>query len=197
MHWLATVHDTIVLSGGPQQVKASVTSKTSLCRQSRRPIQIRTSAGNRANKKLSHHPTLKNRGRMPRRRTDPPSSTPSRCHCSRRVANGKQPCDAQGPGDRQPRLGRICVARQSAATVKAPQSSTEGGSTCAFIVLGPIPQPTRTCESEHSVVWGTAGLGKPDPRTGAKDTLQIEEWFLDPRVTPQVWPSPVTGPSNS
>ena len=52
------------------------TSKTSLCRQSRRPIQIRASAGNRANKKLSHHPTLKNRSRMPRRRTDPPSSTP-------------------------------------------------------------------------------------------------------------------------
>ena len=36
MHWLATVHDTIVLSGGPQQVKASVLPKQAYAAQSRR-----------------------------------------------------------------------------------------------------------------------------------------------------------------
>ena len=51
-------------------------SKTGLRRQSRRPIQIHTSPGDRANKELSRHPTLKNRSRMPSRRTNPSSPTP-------------------------------------------------------------------------------------------------------------------------
>ena len=83
---------------------------------------------------------------------------------------------------------RTCQERRSPVPRAAP--------TCAFIVLGQSINP-QEADARSLVVWRGKGLGARLQDGNVEDSCEIEEWFVDPRRSPQVWPSPVTGPTEA
>jgi hypothetical protein len=189
MHWLATVHDTIVLSGGSAQVKASVLPKQAYAGEAGGPYKyVRVPAIERSeNYRITE---------LSRIEAECLAAEQIRRHLLHRSAlvpdewlmeNTRAMHKAQVI-DNAVWDGFAWAAIGAPAT--NPQSSTAGGSTCAFIVLG---QNVKPQENIKGTLWfgASEGLSKTDKRTGKRELLQIEEWFPDPRRSSQLWPSPV------
>jgi hypothetical protein len=193
MHWLATVHDTILLTGESQQIKASLLPKQAYAGKAGGPY------------KYIQVPSIE---RTRNYRVTQLSKIEAECLAAEQIRrhqlhrNPLVPDEWLMENTRAMHKAQVIddliwdgfAWRAIGAPSRTPQSSTEGGSTCAFIVLD---QSVNTQELDGESLWfGAAeGLGKADSKSGVRDAWQIEEWFVDPRLSPQVWPSPVTGPT--
>jgi hypothetical protein len=191
MNWHATVHDTIVLAGGMQQIKASILPKQAWSGKAGGPY------------KYVQVPAIEQSRNY--RITDL-TSIEAECLAAEQIRrhelhrNPLVPDEWLMENTRAMHKAQVLddlvwdgfAWRAIGEPANAPQSSTEGGSTCAFIVLD---QYSNVQESDPMSRWfgASEGLGKPDRKTHVRALFQIEEWFVDPRLSPQIWPSPVTG----
>ncbi len=193
MHWLATVHDTIVLSGGSQQIKASLLPKQIVGRRIdgsfvfARVPPIESMMLYRVTELTAFEAECFDAEQIRRKRLHRALLVPDEWLLENTRAMHKAQVDLNLVWD-----GFDWSA--IGAPAKTPQSSTSGGSTCASIVQR---QTVKQQERQADTLWfgAAGGLGKANASTGERDLFEIEEWFLDPRLTPQAWPSPVTGPT--
>lgn len=191
MHWLATVHDSIVLSGRSQQIKASVLPKQAYAGKTGGPYAyVRVPAVEQTRNyritRLSRIEAECLASEQIRRRQlhrNPLIPDEWLMENTRAMHKAQVLDDAVWDGFAWAAIGE---------PPKTPQSSSEGGPTCALIVLG---QDVSKQEVDPGTLWfGVAeGLSRPNAVTRHRDILQIEEWFIDPRTSPQIWPAPVTG----
>jgi hypothetical protein len=192
MHWLATVHDTVVLNAASQEIKASILPKQVYAGKAGGPYKyIRVPAIERTRSyRITQLSKIEaeclaaeqiRRHQLHRRPLIPDEWLMENTRAMHRA----QVIDkAIWDGFAWSAIGE---------PTKVPQSSTEGGSTCAFVILGQFTKPQ---EMAAKTIWfGAAeGVGKTKSKYRSRNNYQIEEWFVDPRRVPQVWPSPVTGP---
>jgi hypothetical protein len=191
MHWLATVHDTIVLSGGSQEVKASVLPKQIVGQKVNglyifaRVPAIENTRKYRVAELSDFEAECLVAEQLRRQHLRRPPLVPDEWLLENTRAMHKAQVDLNLVWD-----GFDWAA--IGAPAKTPQSSSSGGTTCASIVEG---QTIKSQEQKAGTLWFAAagGFGRANAPKGERDLFEVEEWFLDPRLTPQIWPSPVTG----
>jgi hypothetical protein len=192
MHWLATVHDTIVLTGATQQIKASVLPKQAYAGKAGGPYKyVRVPAIERTRSyritelsKIEAECLAAEQIRRHRLHRNPLVPDEWLMENTRAMNRAQVRDNAIWDGFAWSAIGE---------PVKTPQSSAEGGPTCSVIVLG---QSLNVQEVDRRSLWFGVGEGlSARDKTGNRAVFQIEEWFLDPRVATQKWPSPVTGPT--
>jgi hypothetical protein len=191
MHWLATVHDSIVLSGSSQQIKASLLPKQAYAGKAGGPykyVAVPAVEGTRNYRvtelsKIEAECLAAEQIRRSELHRNPLIPDEWLIENTRAIHRAQVIDNLVWDGFAWAAIG---------SPPKMPQSSTAGGPTCAVIVLD---QTVQAQERDSETRWygGADGLSKRNRATGAQDVLQIEEWFVDPRSVTQRWPAPVTG----
>ena len=184
MHWLATVHDTIVLSGGSQQIKASLLPKQAYAGKAGGPY------------KYVRVPPIEQTRDY---RITQLSRIEAECLAAEQIRRHQLHRNPLIPDEWLMENTRAMHKAQVidnlvwdgfaweaiGAPANNPQSSALRADRPARSLSWAKPLKRR--KAIQAPLWfGVAeGLGEADEKTGKRDYLQIEEWFQDPRLTPQ------------